>query len=343
MMIDPWFLENLVCPVDGSRLHLDNDSLRSENGRTYPIIEGVPVMLVNTDNHTLWVGQASLSHAESGGKDPESSLYLDTIGVDVDQREGIRRAFAEGTRNVDPVVSYIISHTCGIAYKHLVGQLQDYPIPELRLPQGDGKRLLDIGCNWGRWSVAAARKGYEPVGIDPSLGAVLAARRVAAQLGVNCRHVVGDARFLPFKDETFDTVFSYSVLQHFSKEDASATLTGAGRVLKPGGICMIQMPNFLGIRCLQHQFRRRFREPTGFQVRYWSLPELKRAFESAIGPAKSSVDCFFGLGLQSADKPLMPWHLRTITGISDFLRGLSRGLPPLVHIADSVYIQATKP
>ena len=40
-----------------------------------------------------------------------------------------------------------------------------------------GSRLLDLGSSWGRWSIAAARKGYSVVGLDPSLGAVLAARR----------------------------------------------------------------------------------------------------------------------------------------------------------------------
>ena len=30
--------------------------------------------------------------------------------------------------------------------------------------------------------------------------------------------VVGDARFLPFRSGSFDYVWSYSVLQHFSRE-----------------------------------------------------------------------------------------------------------------------------
>jgi 2-polyprenyl-3-methyl-5-hydroxy-6-metoxy-1,4-benzoquinol methylase/uncharacterized protein YbaR (Trm112 family) len=341
-MIDPWLLKNLVCPIDHSPLRIDGDSLTSAGGRRYPVVEGVPVMLVESPDQTLWVAEASLSHTDDKRDELADPLALNTVGVDPDQRDGIRRAFAQGNNKVDPVVSYIISHTCGIAYKHLVGHLQHYPIPELRLPPGDGKRLLDIGCNWGRWSVAAARNGYEPVGIDPSLGAVLAARRVAAQLGVNCRHVVGDARFLPFRENVFDTVFSYSVLQHFPKDDVRTTLSSVNRILAPGGTCMVQMPNFLGIRCLQHQFRRRFREATGFQVRYWSLSELTGAFEAAIGPSKPSVDCFFGLGLQSADKPLMPSHLRIITGISDLLRTLSQHFPPLIHVADSVYIESTK-
>ena len=46
--------------------------------------------------------------------------------------------------------------------------------------------------------MSAAKKGYRAVGIDPSLGAVMAARRVARQLGLEIKCIVGDARFLPF-------------------------------------------------------------------------------------------------------------------------------------------------
>ena len=45
-------------------------------------------------------------------------------------------------------------------YAHLIGSLGDCPIPELCLPPaGADASLLDVGCSWGRWSMAAARKG----------------------------------------------------------------------------------------------------------------------------------------------------------------------------------------
>lgn len=55
------------------------------------------------------------------------------------------------------------------------------------------------------------------MGIDPSLKAIRAARRVARQLGVEAFYIVGDNRFLPFRTETLDQFFSYSVLQHLSR------------------------------------------------------------------------------------------------------------------------------
>ena len=62
------------------------------------------------------------------------------------------------------------------------------------------------------------------VGIDPSLKGVLAARRVSRQLGVEGHFLVADGRFLPFAPRLLSRVFSYSVLQHLSKDNVQIVL-----------------------------------------------------------------------------------------------------------------------
>ena len=71
-----------------------------------------------------------------------------------------------------------VAATCGTMYVPKIGKLSSYPIPTLRLPPGNGRVFVELGCGWGRWCIAAARAGYVPIGIDPMLGAVRAARRV---------------------------------------------------------------------------------------------------------------------------------------------------------------------
>jgi SAM-dependent methyltransferase len=266
---------------------------------------------------------------------------VDTLGCSEEEMEAIRHELATGGTQVDPVVRYMVGATSGLLYRNAIGNLSHYPIPELRLPSAAGSTLLDIGCNWGRWSVAAARKGYRAVGIDPSLGAVLAARRVCRQLGASAEFVVGDARYLPFAASSFDLVFSYSVLQHFSKEDVRQTLSEIGRVLRAHGASLVQMPNAFGIRSLQQQLRRRFRDGTGFEVRYWSIPELKRAFTQAIGESVIRVDGYFGLGIQASDSDLFPPMYRRIVSASEVLRRLSERARWMCYFADSVYVHST--
>jgi SAM-dependent methyltransferase/uncharacterized protein YbaR (Trm112 family) len=337
--MDDKLLSRLRCPVDHGALRRDGDALGCAGGHTFPVVQGVPVLLVDDPDPTLWVTRASLAAARSAHERPAGDLFIDTLGVTDEQRAKIL-TLPPGP--VDPVVAMVIPGTCGLLYVHRQGAYTSYPIPDLRLPQAHGELFLEIGCNWGRWCVAAARKGYEVVGIDPSLAAVLAAQRVAKQLGVEARFVVADARRLPFAPRTFDVVFSYSVIQHFRRDNAEVAVEEVGKVLRPGGVSFIQMPNRIGARSLYHQARRGFAEPppATFDVRYWWLSELERLFERAVGPTKIQVDGFFGLGIQSTDvEHMKPLH-RLVCHASDLLRKASEAVPALVQVADSVYARS---
>lgn len=337
--IDSWYLDQLACPRDHGNLRQDGAALVCDQGHRYPIVAGIPVMLLSDVPPTIDVAEASLRQAHE--QSPADPLFLATLSVSDAERRGIAALAGRGGP-IDPVVAYLVAATNGLMYRHLVGRLVSYPIPEIALPPGHGRSLLDIGCSWGRWSLAASACGYATVGIDPSLGAVLAAQRVAQQLGRQVRFVVGDARHLPFRNHHFAMTFSYSVIQHFSKADAACALAEMGRVLAPGGQARVQMPTRFGIRCLYHQFRRGFRAGKGFDVRYWTLPELGRAFAVAIGPSTLEADCFFGIGLQPSDAPLMTPGRRLVLRASSVLTAASVRIPALLWVADSVFVRAEK-
>jgi SAM-dependent methyltransferase len=301
---------DLVCPRDLSVLR----DGACEQGHEYEVVDGIPVLLVNEDEPT---------HAACG------------------RVEKLPPPPKEG---VDPFVQEVIGATCGRLYEHLIADLPEYPIPELRLPPGERRTFLEVGSNWGRWCVAAARRGYVPTGIDPSLKGVQAARRVAEQLGVEAEYVVGDARHLPFPDASFDVVFSYSVFQHFSKRDALTAFDEVGRVLKPGGASLIQMANVYGPRSVWNQAReRRFREPrTMFDVRYWSPRELRGELARRVGPTELFADGFLTLNPQPTDLALLPGRYRAVVRTSEALRAVSDRVKPLVYAADSLYARSTR-
>jgi SAM-dependent methyltransferase len=314
-------LELIVCPVDRSALELDGAELACANGHRFPYVDGFPVLLTDDLPATHPVFAVSLERARAGGG-PKLEL---------------------GPSEIDPVVQGSIAATCGSLYRPLIGQLPRYPIPELRLPPSDGGLLLDVGCHWGRWSIAAARKGYTPVGVDPSLEGIEAARRIAKQLGIDAHYVVGDARRLPFRNDVFDAAFSASVLQHFAKKNVRVAVAEIARVLKPGGMSLVQMPNALGLRSLFHQLRYRFWRDMpqhGFDVRYWTPGELKQAFEELVGPSQVEADCFYSLNAQSADVELLPRKYQLVVRASEATRRLARVVRPLERVADSVYVRS---
>ena len=338
--IDPWFVANLACPSDRTNLSATGDELICAHGHRYPVVDGVPVMLRPDVPATISLAEASLQRARGAGIDTRAPhLFLESLGISEEEKRGVVELAARPGR-IDPVVAYLVAATNGLMYKHLIGSLDEYPIPELMLPEGQGRRLVDVGCSWGRWSIAAARRGYSVLGIDPSLGAVMAARRVASQLQLPNRYIVADARFLPLPQDAVDSIYSYSVLQHFSYQDATAAIAEMGRVLKRGGTAKVQMPTRFGLRCLYHQARRAFRAATGFEVRYWTLGALAEVFARHVGPVRFEVDGFFGIGLQRTDEPLMTPALRRVLHASEGLKAVSRHCGPLIAVADSVFVEA---
>jgi ubiquinone/menaquinone biosynthesis C-methylase UbiE len=89
--------------------------------------------------------------------------------------------------------------------------------------------LLEIGC--GEGILLAAFRSRTRVGIDPSIRALMRARKRSA---VQC--AVARAEELPFPSESFDVVASVGVMEHFENQDAASAeirrvLTRSGRYL----------------------------------------------------------------------------------------------------------------
>lgn len=327
--LDQFLLEQTVCPVDHCELRRDGNFLVStkNSARRYPIAYGIPVFLRHDDESTAWWAKCSLERAIRVAEGQKDTEFYDP-GVD----------------GVHPHVQGIIESTGGYLYEALKGGLKDYPIPQIRVEAAptESSLLLDCGCNWGRWTFSAARKGIPCVGVDPSLGAVLAARQIRRQLQLPCSFLVADCRFLPFRAGTFSNVFSYSVVQHFSKENAGLAVKEFARALRPGGDCLLQMPNVLGVRSFYHFARRRFQRGKNFDVRYYTPWELRKLMATAFGTVKLSLDAFLGLGIQPDDRQYMPLLNRLIIDVSELLRGAQRMVPPLLYLADSLYLHGRK-
>ena len=310
----------LVCPRDHEPLVRSGDRLTCMRGHCYDVADGIPILLTDAQE-THWGFQC---------RDPverESDLAHD-------------REIRAGDHAIDPDVNKAVVWSSGNLYRSMLNKLKRYPIPDIRLPAGDGQLLLDIGCSWGRWSIAAARKGYRVVGVDPSFASVLCARRVARQLGIDAAFIVSDARHLPFANHSIDTLFSYSVLQHLTPHDVGTALSDFSRVLRPGGTSLIQMANCFGMLSLYHQARRGFRAARYFEVSFYMPRQMRKEMEQRIGPTHVSVDGYFGLGIQPADIDLMPMFERTIIFASEALRRISKKFPPLKMVADSLYFES---
>jgi SAM-dependent methyltransferase/uncharacterized protein YbaR (Trm112 family) len=321
--MDEWLREHLVCPIDHLKFRYEERAVSCLEGHRFPVVGGIPVLLVREAEPTHAECDRSLREAEEQARSPQ---------------RGDRTA-ADGS-GIDPFVQKIIAGTCGIMYIPLIGKLTRYPIPDLPLPAGRGEHLLEIGCNWGRWCISAKRKGYWPVGIDPSLEAIQAAERVARQTGEDVSYLVADARHLPFADGCFDVAFSYSVFQHFSQENFQASVKEIARAVRRPGRSLIQMPNRYGPVNLIFQLMRGRKAAAGFDIRYWKPSDLERLLEETLGPTRSFVDGYFSLNSQRSDIDLLPPVYKGVVAASEMLKWISRRIELLKIFADSLYFES---
>ncbi len=102
-----------------------------------------------------------------------------------------------------------------------------------------GKVVLDLGCGEGYGSQSLAGKARFVVAADHDVEAVVHAASKYAQ--DNLAFVVCDAERLPFRNNGFDTVVSFEVIEHV--ENVAALLKEIRRVRGAGGPTLISTPN----------------------------------------------------------------------------------------------------
>ena len=116
-------------------------------------------------------------------------------------------------------------------------------------------RALEVGFGTGLYTQMLDGMCRELHGVDFSAGQIREARRK----GVAIVSVLGEARALPYRDETFDLVASFDVLAHLPGGEA-AYFAEAWRVLRPGGVLVLDpLPAVGQADGWTHRLRRRVR------------------------------------------------------------------------------------
>ena len=103
-------------------------------------------------------------------------------------------------------------------------------------PHVQNGRLLDAGCGAGTFLSWAVRAGWDATGLEVDPRGVEGARAV----GLNV--VQGSMEDCLLPDASFDTVVLNHTLEHC--HDPNRVLAQAFRVLKPGGLIIVGVPNF---------------------------------------------------------------------------------------------------
>ncbi len=94
-----------------------------------------------------------------------------------------------------------------------------------------GAKVLDVGCGGGiRWLGSYA----ETIGIDLSQNSLVKAKECYAET------IRGNIERMPFRSASLDLVYGSYVFEHLFSEEKNNFLSEVFRVLKPGGVCVLQ-------------------------------------------------------------------------------------------------------
>lgn len=126
-------------------------------------------------------------------------------------------------------------------------------------------RLLDFGCGWGAVLNEAGRGGWDATGIEVD------ERKVAFCREQGQNAVYGDLLDRPFGAATFDAAIAEQVFEHLYTP--LAYLKELHRVLKPGGVLYVAVPNFGGIAAKAKRARWDLVHPVS-HVRYFDRASL---------------------------------------------------------------------
>lgn len=111
-----------------------------------------------------------------------------------------------------------------------------------------GKKVLELGSGLGVNLIVWTKKyGIDGYGVDADsegfLSSIALSRGLFRHNGIEARRITpATGEYLPFKNNTFDILFSTNVLEHTT--DPLKVLGESLRVMKPGGIMQFVYPNY---------------------------------------------------------------------------------------------------
>ncbi len=144
-------------------------------------------------------------------------------------------------------------------------------------PERPRGRLLDVGCGAGYFLDAARLAGWQAQGVELSPAAAQVGRQ---DLGLDIFRGTLDEAAFPAGH--FDVVTMFEVLEHLRRPGKA--LQEAQRILRPGGLLAIQVPNDL--RSYRNQV-------FGRDNRWWIIPPLHLFYFSAASLSRWLVESGF--------------------------------------------------
>ena len=126
-----------------------------------------------------------------------------------------------------------------ITYKNKASKYPEKFCKHLFKDYSRSSKILDLGCGTGEFTEEISKLGYDVKGVD-----------INPPEGDKYETTDLSCEKTPWEDESFDIIFSKSVIEHF--RDPDKLVNEAHRLLKPGGIFICMTPSW------KHAYKEQF-------------------------------------------------------------------------------------
>ena len=174
----------------------------------------------------------------------------------------------------DPAAYRLASPDAALAELYAINEQRAEAIQRLRA-SGDGPgTLLDVGCGRGYFLKTAREAGYAVTGLEVAEHAAAYARR---HYGLPVR--VGRLASLAGEAAHYDVVTLWHVLEHFV--DPFAALGHLRTLLRPGGVCVLEVPNLYSFKFILSGGRWEGGNHPRYHRTFFTAHTLRRALRDA--------------------------------------------------------------
>jgi 2-polyprenyl-3-methyl-5-hydroxy-6-metoxy-1,4-benzoquinol methylase len=117
-------------------------------------------------------------------------------------------------------------------------------VAEMKKRLGLGGKIMDVGCATGNFLHELKKNGFDVAGTELS---VYASNYGRENFGINIVNAPFDSKLIGthFSENSFDIIMMNDVLEHFTHPKQA--LEVAYKLLKPGGVILIQLPGTLNL------------------------------------------------------------------------------------------------
>jgi len=154
-----------------------------------------------------------------------------------------------------------------------------------------GKRVLDLGCGDGTYSIAASQRGAHVTGVDISKAMLDSAQRRATACGASVEWRQASAESIPYESGTFDIILAVTILC-FLREPLQV-MREVHRVLRPGGSFVVGELGKYSTWALSRRVRGWLGSSMWRDTHFWTLGELQRLLRQAGFRVTASRACVY--------------------------------------------------